>query len=41
VPWQVLTNGVVGTGAIVPITDPTAVGQTQRFYRVKLLPQSE
>ncbi len=41
VPWQLLTNGIAGTGGTVPIVDPTAVGQTQRFYRVKLLPQSQ
>jgi alpha-D-xyloside xylohydrolase len=41
VPWQLLTNGVAGTGGTVPIVDPTAAGQTQRFYRVKLLPQSQ
>jgi alpha-D-xyloside xylohydrolase len=37
-PWQVLTNGVSGTGGIIPINDPGAAGQTQRFYRVTLLP---
>jgi len=41
VPWQPLTNGIVGTGGILNILDPTAVGQRQRFYRVKLLPQSQ
>jgi len=40
-PWQILTNGIMGTGEILPINDPGAIGQTQRFYRVKLLPQSE
>jgi urocanate hydratase len=34
--WQVLTNGIAGTGGIIPIVDPGAVGQAQRFYRVKL-----
>jgi hypothetical protein len=37
-PWQILTNGVPGTGGIIPIADAGAAGQTQRFYRVKLLP---
>jgi len=41
VPWQALTNAVVGTGGILGIHDPGAVGQPQRFYRIKLLPQSE
>jgi alpha-D-xyloside xylohydrolase len=35
-PWQILTNGVSGTGGIIPIFDASAAGQTQRFYRVKL-----
>jgi hypothetical protein len=41
VPWLLLTNGVAGTGGTVEIIDPTAAGQPQRFYRVKLLPQSQ
>jgi hypothetical protein len=38
VPWEVLSNGVAGTGGVIQIVDPSAVGQTQRFYRVILLP---
>jgi alpha-D-xyloside xylohydrolase len=38
VPWQVLTNGIAGTGGMIQVVDPGTVGQTQRFYRVRLLP---
>jgi hypothetical protein len=40
VPWQVLTNAIMGTGEVLPIADPGAAGQKQRFCRVKLLLQS-
>ena len=36
--WLVLTNGVTGTGGVLPIVDLNAASLTQRFYRVKLLP---
>ena len=36
--WQILTNGITGTGGILPIIDPGAASLPQRFYRVKLLP---
>ena len=36
--WQVLTDGIAGTGGVLPIIDPGGANQTQRFYRVKLLP---
>jgi hypothetical protein len=36
--WFVLTNSISGTGGIIQIVDPGAIGQPARFYRVKLLP---
>jgi lysophospholipase L1-like esterase len=36
--WTPLTNNVPGTGGVVAIVDPTASGQSQRFYRVRQLP---
>lgn len=36
--WQVLTNGITGTGGVLPVVDSGAVNQTKRFYRVRLLP---
>lgn len=36
--WPVLTNGIVGTGGILPIVDPNAASLMERFYRVRLLP---
>jgi len=37
-PWTLLTNNVRGTGGAVSVNDPTANGQSQRFYRVRQLP---
>lgn len=34
--WLVLQDDVIGTGAEIPITDPGAVGVSQRFYRAVL-----
>lgn len=36
--WQALTDGLVGTGAVLPVVDPDAASATARFYRVRLLP---
>jgi hypothetical protein len=36
--WQVLTDGLVGTGEVVPVVDPDAAGVPARFYRVRLRP---
>jgi alpha-D-xyloside xylohydrolase len=36
--WQVLTDGIVGTGALLPIVDSDAAALPARFYRVRLLP---
>ena len=38
VQWSVVADNVPGTGAIVEVSDPVAVGAPQRFYRVVLLP---
>ena len=32
--WQTLSSGIAGTGNDVPVTDPGAVAQGKRFYRV-------
>ena len=36
--WAPLVDGIVGTGATLQITDPSANGLTKRFYRVILEP---
>jgi len=36
--WILLTNNIRGTGGAVSVNDPTATGQSQRFYRVRQLP---
>ena len=36
--WTLLTNNVTGNGGVVQVSDPTAVGVSQRFYRVRQLP---
>jgi len=36
--WLILTNGIPGTGGVLPVVDTGAASQTQRFYRVGLLP---
>jgi len=36
--WDPLTNGVVGTGRELSVTDPDMPGLARRFYRVRLLP---
>ena len=35
--WNVLTNGLFGTGAPLQVLDPTASQSSQRFYRVRLM----
>ena len=35
--WTTLTNNLPGTGGIVPIIDPGAASQPQRFYRVAIV----
>ena len=35
--WQTLANNIAGTGGVMAITDSTAAGRPQRFYRVRLL----
>ena len=34
--WQVVSNGIPGSGAVIQISDPTATN-TQRFYRAVIL----
>jgi hypothetical protein len=36
--WTLLTNNVPGNGGAVQVVDSSAVGQSQRFYRVRQLP---
>jgi glucose/arabinose dehydrogenase len=36
--WVTVTNNIAGTGNTLQILDPGAASQTQRFYRVRLLP---
>ena len=36
--WTAVTNNLAGTGGMMQATDFGAAGQTQRFYRVRLLP---
>jgi hypothetical protein len=36
--WSTVADNLAGTGDAIPITDPGASLQTQRFYRVRLLP---
>ncbi len=36
--WQAVTNNLPGTGYIIPISDAGVSIQTQRFYRVLILP---
>jgi hypothetical protein len=36
--WQVLSNNISGSGGVIQIVDPGAIGQSSRFYRVRLLP---
>ncbi|PWU20740.1 MAG: cellulase [Verrucomicrobia bacterium] len=36
--WQPITNNVPGTGSTISITDTNSSGQTQRFYRLVILP---
>jgi lysophospholipase L1-like esterase len=36
--WTLLTNSVAGNGGVVQVSDPNAVGVSQRFYRVRQLP---
>jgi hypothetical protein len=36
--WQTVTDNVPGTGYALSIPDPSASGQTQRFYRALILP---
>ncbi len=36
--WNPLVDGILGTGATLQITDPSATSLTKRFYRVALLP---
>jgi hypothetical protein len=33
--WSPLVTNILGTGDIMQITDTNALGQSQRFYRVK------
>ena len=35
--WMTLTNNLPGTGGIVPIIDPGAASQPQRFYRATIV----
>ena len=35
--WHTFTNNLAGTGSLLTITDPTALTQTNRFYRVRLI----
>ena len=36
--WSTVADNLAGTGDAIPITDPGASLQTQRFHRVRLLP---
>lgn len=36
--WAPLTNGVLGTGNLIEIGDPSAVGLDRQFYRVRVIP---
>jgi hypothetical protein len=35
--WLVLSNNIPGSGGTIQIIDPGAIGQSNRFYRVRLL----
>ncbi|MCL4787251.1 MAG: hypothetical protein KJ070_10715, partial [Verrucomicrobia bacterium] len=36
--WSLVSANVAGTGDLIAITETNGGGQTQRFYRVRLLP---
>jgi len=36
--WSTISNNIAGTGAVIPVHDPSATSVLRRFYRVRLLP---
>jgi hypothetical protein len=36
--WEVLTNGIPGSGTVIQVIDPGAPGYSRAMYRVKLIP---
>jgi hypothetical protein len=34
--WSVLASGIAGTGEVVELNDPSAAGNSQRFYRLRV-----